>query len=194
MPGACCTRGLVCECVRRKCTRAYRYSRSNPAFPAQWFDGLCRAPRRRIPLASVAAGLMAGRSGWIDVATGSLAPATGVGTTRFCRTHQRRSSCALSFTHGEIPPCEHASRRRRRVHRIPPRVRDDRDTPLLSSRDSQEKPLIWGQDKAEYICRANWTAQINLNLFEKLDFSRTAFSVASDGFGQSRNCRRDHLP
>jgi hypothetical protein len=43
MPGACCTRGLVCECVRRKCTRAYRYSRSNPAFPAQWFDGLCRA-------------------------------------------------------------------------------------------------------------------------------------------------------
>jgi hypothetical protein len=138
MPGACCTRGLVCECVRRKCTRAYRYSRSNPAFPAQWFDGLCRAPRRRIPLASVAAGLMAGRSGWIDVATGSLAPATGVGTTRFCRTHQRRSSCALSFTHGEIPPCEHASRRRRRVHRIPPRVRDDRDTPLLSSRDSQE--------------------------------------------------------
>ena len=24
-------------------TRAYRYSRSTPAFPAQWFDGLCRA-------------------------------------------------------------------------------------------------------------------------------------------------------
>jgi hypothetical protein len=52
------------------------------------------SPRRRIRLASVAAGLMADRSGWIDVATGSLAPATGVGTTRFCRTHQRRSSCA----------------------------------------------------------------------------------------------------
>jgi hypothetical protein len=26
-----------------KRTRAYRYSRSTPAFPAQWFDGLCRA-------------------------------------------------------------------------------------------------------------------------------------------------------
>ena len=26
----------------------------------------------------------------------NLAPATGVGTTRFCRTHQRRSSCAAS--------------------------------------------------------------------------------------------------
>jgi hypothetical protein len=40
-------------------TRAYRYSRSTPAFPAQWVDGLCRAPWRRIRLASIAAGLMA---------------------------------------------------------------------------------------------------------------------------------------
>ena len=59
------------------------------------------SPRRRIRLASVAAGLMADRSGRINFATDSLAPATGVGTTRFCRTHQRRSSCALEFTHGQ---------------------------------------------------------------------------------------------
>jgi len=39
--------------------------------------------------------LMADRSGWIEFATGSLAPATGVRTTRFCRTLQRRTSCAL---------------------------------------------------------------------------------------------------
>ena len=44
------------------------------------------SPRRRIRLVTVAAGLMADRSGWIKFATGSLAPATGVGTTRFCRT------------------------------------------------------------------------------------------------------------
>ena len=44
------------------------------------------SPRRRIRLVTVAAGLMADRSGWIVSATGSLAPATGVGTTRFCRT------------------------------------------------------------------------------------------------------------
>jgi hypothetical protein len=37
---------------------------------------------------------MADRPGRIDFATGSLAPATGVRTTRFCRTHQRRSSAA----------------------------------------------------------------------------------------------------
>jgi len=44
--------------------------------------------------------LMADRSGWIEFATDSLAPATGVGTTRFCRTLQRRSSCAPLFAHG----------------------------------------------------------------------------------------------
>ena len=43
MPGACCTRGLVCKMHSRMRTRAYRYSRSTPAFPAQWFYGLCRA-------------------------------------------------------------------------------------------------------------------------------------------------------
>jgi hypothetical protein len=43
MPGARCTRGLVCNVGIRMRTRAYRYSRNTPAFPAQWFDGLCRA-------------------------------------------------------------------------------------------------------------------------------------------------------
>ena len=49
------------------------------------------------------------RSGWIDRATDSLAPATGVGTTRFCRTHERRSSCAPRAAHefdlALRPPC-----------------------------------------------------------------------------------------
>ena len=43
MPGACCTRGLACKRWCEMRTRAYRYSRSTPAFPAQWFYGLCRA-------------------------------------------------------------------------------------------------------------------------------------------------------
>src|SRR3954454_7272163 len=34
MPGACCTRGLVCKSVQKKRTRAYRYRRSIPTFPA----------------------------------------------------------------------------------------------------------------------------------------------------------------
>jgi hypothetical protein len=43
MPGARCTRGLVRKMHKEKRTRAYRFSGGNPAFPAQWFYGLCRA-------------------------------------------------------------------------------------------------------------------------------------------------------
>src|SRR2546429_83332 len=120
-------------------TRAYRYSRNTPAFPAQWFDGLCRAlPGDEFLLPPSLPARWLNRSGWIDFATGSLTPATGARTTRFCRTLQRRTSCATCNAHGFTPPCIHLSRRRCRVHHIPPRVRDDRDTPLLSRRDSAE--------------------------------------------------------
>ena len=43
MPGARCTRGLVCKTHMEMRTRAYRYRRNTPAFPAQWLYGLCRA-------------------------------------------------------------------------------------------------------------------------------------------------------
>jgi hypothetical protein len=42
-PGARCTRGLVCKGSKQKRTRAYRFSGSSPAFPAQWFYSLFRA-------------------------------------------------------------------------------------------------------------------------------------------------------
>jgi hypothetical protein len=38
--------------------------------------------------------------------------------------------CAPLIAHGQNPPCNHLRARRCRVHRIPSRVRDDRDTPL----------------------------------------------------------------
>ena len=40
MPGACCTRALACKSAQRKRTRAYRYRRNTPAFPAQWLRSL----------------------------------------------------------------------------------------------------------------------------------------------------------
>jgi hypothetical protein len=43
MPGARRTRGLVCKLCEEMRTRAYRFSGGNPAFPAQWSYGLCRA-------------------------------------------------------------------------------------------------------------------------------------------------------
>jgi hypothetical protein len=119
-------------------TRAYRYSRSTPASPAQWFDGLCRAlPGDEFLLPPSLPARWLNRSGWIELATGSLTSATDARTTRFCRTHQRRTSCAL-FSLTDNRPANTFTRRRCRVHHIPPRVRDDRDTPLLSRRDSAE--------------------------------------------------------
>src|SRR6266550_1162414 len=43
MPGARCTRGLVCQTVQKWRTRAYRFSGGSPASPAQWLYGLLRA-------------------------------------------------------------------------------------------------------------------------------------------------------
>ena len=58
MPGARCTRGLVCKMHKEKRTRAYRFSGGSPAFPAQWFYGLYRAlPGERIRLVTVVGGL-----------------------------------------------------------------------------------------------------------------------------------------
>ena len=42
MPGARCTRGLVCKEVVEAHT-SIQGSGEHPTFPAQWFYGLCRA-------------------------------------------------------------------------------------------------------------------------------------------------------
>src|ERR1700681_2723842 len=69
-----------------------------PAFPAQWFYGLFRAlPGERILVVTVTSGLKAQSNPvGLDVASASLAPATGVRTTRLCRPLKRRSSCTLA--------------------------------------------------------------------------------------------------
>src|SRR5205823_5649672 len=78
-------RSRVQICAKKR-TRAYRFSGSIPAFPAQWFDGLCRAlPGDEFVLSpSLPARWRFDPVG--SIATGSLTSATDVGTTRFCRT------------------------------------------------------------------------------------------------------------
>jgi hypothetical protein len=57
MPGARCTRGLVCKTVQKH-TRAYRYRRGHPGIPcAMALRLIPRSPRRRIRLVTVADGL-----------------------------------------------------------------------------------------------------------------------------------------
>jgi hypothetical protein len=54
----------------------------------------------------------------------------------------------------ENPPCDHDRARRRCVHRIQPRVRDDRDTPLLPGWTGGVIAVIWVAAEAEYFSGA----------------------------------------
>ena len=63
-------------------------SRDNPAFPAQWFDGLCRAlPGDEFLLSPSPCEIHDHHAGWRDDAFAKgLTVATTVRTTRFGRT------------------------------------------------------------------------------------------------------------
>jgi hypothetical protein len=117
-PGARCTRGLVCKMHIEKRTRAYRFSGGNPAFPAQWFT-----------------------------AYSALSPVTGLS----CHRHPREVFLPANLTPASGRQDHTASpsarvtlvSRNSRVHRIPPRVRDDRDTPLSSGETGGAIVMIW---------------------------------------------------
>src|ERR1700680_1893819 len=87
MPGAQCTRGLACEINKAHERRHHRSTGVTRHSRTQWFYGLFRAlPGERILVVTVTSGLKAQSNPvGLDVASASLAPATGVGTTRLCR-------------------------------------------------------------------------------------------------------------
>src|SRR5258705_3452995 len=122
MPGARCTGGLACK-IAKKRTRAYRFSGGNPAFPAQWFYGLLRAlPGDQACLTPSSALLLA-----------DLTPASG-----------RQNDTTWPYASGR------ARLARCRVHRIPTRVRDVRETPLCGS-DRRISELIWVRWQAKFL-------------------------------------------
>ena len=45
-----------------------------------------------------------------------------------------------------------------RVHRIPSRARDDRDTPLEWDETVVNIKVIWVKRETEYFCKGGWTA------------------------------------
>ena len=110
-PGARCTRGLVCNVHKEKRTRAYRFSGNTPAFPAQWFYGLYRA----LP------GDRAFLSPSLLRSVSFLKLDTSIGVSGPHDFAVRFSAALVS--------------RACRVHRIPPRVRDDRAYAPLVGRD-----------------------------------------------------------
>src|ERR1700675_935343 len=104
---------------------------------------IARSPRRRIPLVTVITRIDGlARPGSARKTSADLTSATDARTTRLRRTQQpvfanrlRRALapfvCALAARSRETRPAIPASRRRCRAHRISPRVRDDRDPPLV---------------------------------------------------------------
>jgi hypothetical protein len=64
------------------------------------------------------------------------------------------------------------------VHRIPLRVRDDRDTPLEWSETVVDIEVIWVGRERKYFCKWDWTGQIRLKRFNKLVFQKTVASPA----------------
>src|SRR5260370_3834632 len=60
--------------------------------------------------------------------------------------------------HTTSPSASRAIRQRRiSVHRIPPRVRDDREPPLQRNGTAGVLELIWVKREAEYFCEKGWT-------------------------------------
>ena len=65
--------------------------------------------------------------------------------------------CATLSRSRENPPCDHDRARRRCVHRIQPRVRDDRDTPLLPGWTGEVIAVIWAREEALFFrARLDW--------------------------------------
>ena len=83
--------------------------------------------------------------------------------------HHRLRSCLreLDASVGASGPHDFAVRlgavrqRHRHVHRIPPRVRDDRDTPLEWDETAAESEVICVFGKSEYFCKRGWTDDPN---------------------------------
>src|SRR5437870_6083273 len=132
MPGGQCTRSLACNVKVAHERSHHRYSRIHPAFPhamvlTAYFvlspatNSSCHRHRR------------------IKVCLSPVGPTSlrQLDTSNGCQDHTALPSAATSFV--STPQIAHKVQlalrlpmraRGCRVHRIPPRVRDDRDTPL----------------------------------------------------------------
>jgi hypothetical protein len=137
MPGAQCTRSLVCK------GRKHTSSHHNPAFPHPMVltVSFVLSPVIGLFLSPSPANYSA-----------DLTPASRR------QDHTTSPSAKAPFVNGTIS-----------VRRIPPRVRDDRDTPLVG-RDGGSSEVICVRREAKYFCKWGWTTQITLIRFNKSRF------------------------
>jgi hypothetical protein len=143
--GRRCTRSRACSVVNTRVSH-HESTGTTRHSRTQWFYGLFRAlPGDRALLPPSPADTSA-----------SLTPASG------CQDHTTSPSALVLFVNSTLS-----------VHRIPSRVRDDRDTPLEWDETAIVLEVIWVNRKPKYFCKRDWTTQITLIRFNKLDFLKT---------------------
>jgi hypothetical protein len=64
-----------------------------------------------------------------------------------------------------------------RVHRIPPHVRDDRETPLAEA-GRRQATIFSRKTEAEYFSQQGWTVESALNHLAKFESRRTIFVIS----------------
>ena len=151
MPDACCTRGLVCKNAQRSAHEHNRYRRSNPAFPAQWFYGLCRAlPGDEFVLSPSLADQGLAEPGWAR----NLCK---LGTSNGCRDHTVLPYARYvvrparrGVAHEPDSPCDRDRADALASTASRPAFVTTRDPPLLSERDGAERAIDLSGGKAKY--------------------------------------------
>ena len=149
MPGARCTRGLVCKMRKKKAHTSIQVQRRQSGIPCAMVLRLMPcSPRRSGFFGTVALRILARPPGRARAPPQDLTPTSEAsGPHGFAVRDQRRRPARRLIAH-ELIALRHRFRAdAARVHRIPSRVRDDRDTPLSVGWDVSDIVLIWGRDQ-----------------------------------------------
>ena len=142
------------QTLLKKRTRAYRYTEITRHPRTQWLYGLCRALPGDRAFLSPSLAKIASRK--LDAGVEASGPHDFA--------VRKQSALVRSAARG---------------HRIQPRVRDDRDTPLEWGGRRGYK-VIYDFGKPEYFFKRDWTGRNSLIRLEKLDFARKSAGRAGE--------------
>jgi hypothetical protein len=185
-PGAHDTRSRA-----QKCTRRTAGAPEHPAFPAQWFYGLCRDlpgaeflwPPSLTDWRLIESPVGPDNLHQLDTSNGcqdhTVLPsaASSRHTPRPARmlpeevsteAFKRRSSSRRPIAHGNTRPATTRAPDAAASTATCPNVRDDGQRPSWRDGMAGVVGVIWVCHEAEYFCSRNWTGQISLKLLEKI--------------------------
>jgi hypothetical protein len=148
------------SCAKIESTRVshHRFAGSVRLSPRNGFNGFLRdLPGDRALLPPSLRGLAHHDPVGPETSPQNLTPASGRQDHTTSPSATTSFVCTLRLAHDpKEPPCNHCACRRCRVHRVPPRVRDDREPPLWG-RDGAVVLLILASAEAEYFLPWGWT-------------------------------------